>query len=354
MIYNFLTLLGSLGMFLYGMKIMSESLQKLAGEKLRGIMKAMTGNRFSGLTTGFTVTCMVQSSSASTVMMVSFVNAGLLTLSGAIAMILGANLGTTTTFWIVALGGFRFSVSAVSLPLIGLALPMIFSKKPKWRDGGEFLIGVGLLFLGLRFLQDSVPDAATNPELFEFINGFTGYGVFSMLLFIVFGTLLTIMVQSSSVAGAITLAMAYNGWIGYESAFAIILGENIGTTITANLAAIGGNVNAKRAARAHLVFNLIGVIWAMFLFVPLSNLILWVADTQFISWVAGEGASPLLIKMSAFHSIFNLINIALMIGFVKQLEKLMVRMVKDPGGPRLLAPQKSPHMTYESDRKSVV
>jgi len=341
-LFTVLEILGSLGMFLFGMKIMSESLQRLSGERLRGIMHAMTGNRFSGLTTGFTVTCLVQSSSASTVMIVSFVNAGLLTLFGAIGMILGANLGTTTTFWIISILGFKFSISAIALPMIGVALPLIFSRKPRIKDYGEFMIGFGLLFLGLMFLKDSVPDIQNNPGALEFITSFTGKGIFSVISFIIFGAILTVLVQSSSVAGAITLTMAFKGWIDYPSACAIILGENIGTTITANLAAIGGNANAKRAARAHLIFNLIGVTWAIVLFNPLSELILLMVGPR------DTGPNSLPILMAAFHSTFNLINIGLVIGFVKQLERLVVRLVKEPAGPGLLAPQKSPHMTYES------
>ena len=342
LLFTVLEILGSLGMFLFGMKIMSESLQRLSGERLRSIMHAMTGNRFSGLTTGFSVTCLVQSSSASTVMIVSFVNAGLLTLFGAIGMILGANLGTTTTFWIISILGFKFSISSIALPMIGVALPLIFSRKPRMKDTGEFMIGFGLLFLGLMFLKDSVPDIENNPEALEFITSFTGKGFVSVISFIIFGAILTILVQSSSVAGAITLTMAHKGWIDYPSACAIILGENIGTTITANLAAIGGNANAKRAARAHLIFNLIGVTWAIFLFNPLSDLILLMVGPR------DTGPESLPILMAAFHSTFNLINIALVIGFVKQLERLVVHFVKEPEGPGLLAPQKSPHMTYES------
>lgn len=349
MILAILELLGSLGMFLFGMKIMSESLQKLSGEKLRAIMHAMTGNRFSGLATGFSVTCMVQSSSASTVMIVSFVNAGLLTLSGAIAMILGANLGTTTTFWIVSLFGFKFSISAITLPMIGVALPLIFAKNAKCRNSGEFLIGVGLLFMGLDFLKEAVPDVQSNPEALEFINQFTGHGFGSLLAFIVFGTLLTVMVQSSSVAGAITITMAANGWIDYPSACAIILGENIGTTITANLAAIGGNVNAKRAARAHLIFNLIGVVWAIALFVPLSQLTLSIVKPPLdATGLLQNPRGNLPVLMAVFHTSFNTLNIALVIGFVKVLERLVVRLVKEPEIPALLTPHKNPHMTYES------
>lgn len=341
-LFQILEVLGSLGMFLYGMKIMSESLQKISGERLRAIMHAMTGNRFSGLSTGFTVTCLVQSSSASTVMIVSFVNAGLLTLAGAISMILGANLGTTTTFWIISILGFKFSISAIALPIIGIALPMIFSRKPKLRNTGEFLIGFGVLFLGLMFLRDTVPDIESHPEALAFITSFTGRGILSVISFIIFGAILTVLVQSSSVAGAITLVMAGEGWIDYPSACAIILGENIGTTITANLAAIGGNANAKRAARAHLIFNLIGVVWAIVLFNPLSNFILFLVNPL------NTGPQHLPVLMAAFHSVFNLINITLLIGFVKQLESLVVRLVKEPEGPGLLTPNVNPHMTYES------
>jgi phosphate:Na+ symporter len=229
MIGSIFEILGSLGMFLFGMKVMSESLQKLAGEKMRALMRKVTGNRVAALTSGFTVTCLVQSSSASTVMIVSFVNAGLLTVSEAIGMIMGANLGTTTTFWIVSYLGIKFSLSAVALPIIGVALPLIFMRKSVLRDTGECLIGFGLLFLGLVFLRDSVPDIRNNPEVLEFIQDYTGRGLWSVLFFFAFGTILTITVQSSSVAGAITIMMAFKGWIDYPTAAAIILGENVGT-----------------------------------------------------------------------------------------------------------------------------
>jgi len=327
MIGTTLSILGSLGMFLFGMKIMSESLQKLSGERLRGIMRTMTGNRFAGIGTGFLVTCLVQSSSASTVMMVSFVNAGLLTLVESVGMIMGANLGTTTTFWLVSIFGFKFSISAIALPVMGLALPLLFARKLKLRNLGEFCMGFGLLFLGLMFLKDSVPDIRNNPEMLEFIKDFTGHGIGSVLIFFVFGTLLTILVQSSSVAGAITLTMAFKGWIDYPSACAIILGENVGTTITANLAALGGNVQAKRAARVHLIFNLIGVIWAIALFAPFSRLI------DFL--VPSNSALPehIPMHMAAFHSLFNVVNTALLVGFVPQLARLAERLVKDSAKP---------------------
>ena len=337
MIGTTLSILGSLGMFLFGMKIMSESLQKLSGERLRGIMRTMTGNRFAGVGTGFLVTCMVQSSSASTVMMVSFVNAGLLTLVEAIGMIMGANIGTTTTFWLVSFFGFKFSISAIALPVMGLALPLLFARKPRLRNLGEFCMGFGLLFIGLMFLKDAVPDIKNNPEVLGFIKDYTGRGLASTLIFLGFGILLTIIVQSSSVAGAITLTMAYKGWIDFPTACAITLGENIGTTITANLAALGGNVQAKRAARVHFIFNVIGVVWAIALFNPFVN---FVQDL-----VPADATDPvhMPLHMAAFHTLFNVLNTALLIGFVPQLARLAERLVKD----KATAPARD-HMDYDS------
>ncbi|MDA8527610.1 Na/Pi cotransporter family protein [Opitutaceae bacterium] len=323
MIGSFFEILGSLGMFLFGMKVMSEALQKLSGDRLRSLMRTMTSNRFAGVATGFLVTCMVQSSSASTVMMVSFVNAGLLKVVEAIGMIMGANLGTTTTFWIVGFLGFKFSLSKIALPIIGVAMPFLFSRKSTLRDTGEFLVGFGLLFLGLVFLKEAVPDIKNNPEALKFIQSYTDKGIFSILFFFVFGTILTVIVQSSSVAGAITITMAAKGWIDFPTAAAIILGENVGTTITANLAALSGNSNAKRAALAHFFFNIIGVIWAIILFVPLTRL----ADLI----VPGNALDPENIPyhLAAFHTGFNLLNIALLIGFVPKLASVVERMIKD-------------------------
>ena len=325
MLGTFLAILGSLGVFIFGMKTMSEALQKLSGDRLRGMLRAVTSNRLVGTGTGFAVTCLVQSSSASTVMIVSFVNAGLLTLTESISLILGANLGTTTTFWIVSFLGLKFSVSSIALPVIGVGFPLLFLKRAQLRDLGEFLVGFGLLFLGLLFLKESVPDVQKNPEVFTFITKFTGHGHFSVLFFFAFGTVLTILVQSSSVAGAITIMMASKGWIDYPTAAAIILGENVGTTITANLAALAGNTNAKRAALAHFVFNIIGVTWVIAAFWPAIRLVDWL--------VPGDGYAPgaLPTHMAAFHSMFNLVNIALMIGFVPQLARLVQRIVPERG-----------------------
>lgn len=337
MIGTILSILGGLGMFLFGMKIMSESLQKLSGEKLRSVMRTMSGNRFTGVGSGFLVTCLVQSSSATTVMIVSFVNAGLLTVIEATGMIMGANIGTTTTFWLVSFFGFKFSISSIALPIMGLALPMLFARKTVLRSLGEFCMGFGLLFLGLMFLKDSVPDINSNPEILKFITVFTGYGIGSVLMFFVFGTILTIVVQSSSVAGAITLTMAFKGWIDYPTACAIILGENVGTTITANLAALGGNTEAKRAARVHLLFNLIGVAWCIALFGPFTRWIDWL--------VPGDPLEPTAIPlhMAAFHTLFNICNTTLLIGFVSQLGRLAGRLVPaGAGGPA------RDHVAYES------
>ncbi|WP_221030529.1 Na/Pi cotransporter family protein [Actomonas aquatica] len=335
MIGTLFEILGSLGMFLFGMKVMSEALQKLSGEKLRAIMRTMTGNRFAGVGSGFLVTCLVQSSSASTVMMVSFVNAGLLTVVEAIGMIMGANLGTTTTFWIVSFLGFKFSLSSIALPIIGVAMPLIFSRKSTLRDTGEFLIGFGILFLGLMFLKDAVPDIRNNPDQVAFIQNFTGRGLLSVLFFFAFGTVLTIVVQSSSAAGAITITAAANGWIDFPTAAAIILGENVGTTITANLAAMGANTNAKRAAFAHFIFNIVGVIWAIIFFVPLTRL------TDYL--VPGDALNPTAIPfhMAAFHSGFNILNTALLIGFVPLLGKIVTRVIKDRKAT-------SDHVKYEN------
>jgi phosphate:Na+ symporter len=330
------TFLGSLGMFLFGMKIMSEALQKLSGEQLRNAMRTMTSNRLAAVGTGFGVTCLVQSSSATTVMLVSFVNAGLLTLTEAIGMIMGANIGTTTTFWLVSFFGFKVSVSAFALPIMGIALPLLFMKRSKVRDTGEFFMGLGLLFLGLMFLKDSVPDIQKNPEALEFITRFTGKGFLSVLFFFAFGTLLTIVVQSSSVAGAITLTMAHKGWIDYPTACAIILGENVGTTITANLAAIGGSIEAKRAARSHFIFNVIGVIWVL----PLFGLLTGLVDRMLPLNASDPVNIP--IHMALFHTLFNVANTALLIGFVPQIAHLVTRLVKD----RHLSPKD--HVGFES------
>jgi phosphate:Na+ symporter len=314
---------GSLGLFLFGMKVMSEGLQKVSGEGLRALIRNMTRNRVSGIVSGTLMTTLVQSSSATTVMIVSFVNARLLTLRESIGMIMGANLGTTTTFWIVAFLGFKFSLTGIALPCVGIGVAMIFFSKPKIRDSGEALIGFGILFLGLSFLKGSVPDVKANPELFSFLQDWTGNGMGSVAIFFAFGVLLTVLVQSSSVAGAITLTLAAKGWIGYEDAAAIVIGENVGTTITANLAAITAGVEAKRAARAHFLFNMIGVCWMVFLFYPFAHFI------DFITPGDANDTANTLYHLALFHSMFNLTNICLQFPFVTQLAYIATKMVRD-------------------------
>ncbi len=324
---DFLKLIGALGLFIYGMKIMSEAIQKVAGDKLRDIMNTITANRFSGVLTGFLTTAVIQSSSATTVMIVSFVNAGLLKLRQAIGVIMGANIGTTITAVLILVFGFsKFSISTYTLPIIAVGFPLLFAKKESLKSWGEFLIGFSLLFMGLSALKDSVPDLKENPEVLAWITSINDLGFASILLFVLFGTLVTVVVQSSSAAMAITLIMCENGWIPFEMAAAIVLGENIGTTVTANLAAMVGNVHAKRAARAHLMFNVFGVTWMLLVFYFYIDAI----DAVMINF--GQG-SPLnevpAIKwaLTYFHISFNIINTAIMIWFVPQLASVVEKMV---------------------------
>lgn len=326
MIATLIAIFGSLGLFLFGMKVMSQGLQKVSGEGLRSLIRNMTRNRMSGVVTGTLVTTLVQSSSATTVMIVSFVNARLLTLKESIGMIMGANLGTTTTFWLVAFVGFKFNLASIALPCVGIGVALIFFSQPKIRDSGESLIGFGILFLGLSFLKDSVPDVRSNPEMFAFLADWTGYGVGSMLIFFLFGVVLTVCVQSSSVAGAITLTLVAKGWIDYETAAAIVLGENVGTTITANIAALAANTEAKRAARAHLLFNLIGVVWMFVLFIPFVSLV-----DRLVPGPAND-LEYTLYHLAFFHTLFNFTNMCLLVSFVPQLASLATRMVRDKGG----------------------
>lgn len=325
-----LEIAGALGLFLFGMKIMSEGIQKAAGSRFKSILKFMTGNRFAAVFTGLAITAIIQSSSATTVMVVSFVNAGLMNLFQSIGVILGANIGTTITAWIVSLLGFKLKVSALAIPTIGIGFPFLFIKKLKHRDFGNALIGFGLLFLGLDFLKHSVPDIGENPDALYFVTHMTGGGVGSILLFILLGTLLTIIVQSSSASMAITLTMAYQGWIDYPTAAAVVLGQNIGTTVTAYFASIGANTNAKRASRAHIMFNILGTIWVIILFNPFSRLVDFLVPGD----VYGAEAKLLLpVHLSMFHTIFNVINTVIFLPFIKQFEKLVKMMVKEKAEP---------------------
>ena len=326
------TLLGALGMFLYGMNLMSSGLQKAAGERLRGLLSAMTSNPLKGVLTGMGITAIIQSSSATTVMVVSFVNAGLLTLVQAIGVIMGANIGTTITAWMVAWLGFKADISILAVPMMLFGFLFSNSKKNQRKNIGELIVGFCLLFLGLSFMKESVPDLRQTPEVLEFVRTWSAHGFGSVLLFLAFGTVLTLVLQSSSATMAITLIMLSMGWIPFGMACAMVLGENIGTTITANIAASVGNTQAKRAAMSHTIFNLFGVLWALILFYPFLRLVGSVTETVFgLSNPAAEGFSvsgptspegtAALYGLSMLHTLFNLINTLILVWFTGLIAK---------------------------------
>lgn len=323
--YDFLALLGSLALFLYGMKIMSEGLQKFAGDRLRNILTAMTTNRVTGVLTGTLITALVQSSSATTVMVVSFVNAGLLTLSQSISVIMGANIGTTVTAWIISALGFKVDISVFALPLLAFGVPLLFSQKSSRKSIGEFIFGFSFLFMGLDLLKKNAPDLSQNPDMLAFVQNYTDMGFFSVILFVLIGTVLTMIVQASSATMAITLIMCANGWISFELGAALVLGENIGTTITANLAALTANTQARRAALAHLMFNVFGVMWVLILFKPFLSMVDWIID----DWmqVSNAGGVAVSFKLSAFHTCFNVCNVLILIWFVKLIERTVCRLI---------------------------
>jgi len=325
-IYDILKLLGALGLFLYGMKVMSDSLLQVAGDKMRKILASMTSNRVFAVLTGFLITAVIQSSSATTLMVVSFVNAALLTLTEAIGVILGAHIGTTITAWIITILGFKVSISAIALPLVGLGVIFTFLKKENLKTWGHFIIGFAILFIGLQFLKDSVPDIKQNPEMLAFLKSFTNMGVWSYLIFLLIGTLLTVIIQSSSATMALTLIMCNEGWLPFDMAAAMVLGENIGTTITANLGAIMANYQAKRAARAHFISNTLGVLWAMILLVPFLGLINWfVTRNGGLSPFDSPTAIP--VALSLFHTSFNIANTLILIGLVPIIARIVIKMV---------------------------
>ncbi|MDE7153472.1 MAG: Na/Pi cotransporter family protein [Muribaculaceae bacterium] len=277
-ILDFLCLIGSVGLFLYGMKVMSEGLQKAAGDKLRTILGAMTRNRFTGTLTGFFITAIIQSSSASIVMVVSFVNAGLVTLAQSMAVIFGANVGTTFTAWMLTLFGFKVDISAYAISLISVAIICLFSNKSRTKSIGEFLIGFCLLFMGLDMISNYVPDLQSNPGMFEFLQRYAAMGFTSVLIFFAVGCVVTMIIQSSAATFAITLIMFSRGWIDFNLACAIVLGSAVGTTITPIIASMSGNVAAKRTAAGHLMFNVLGSIWCLALFYYFSDFIMWITN----------------------------------------------------------------------------
>ncbi len=334
------TLLGALGMFLYGMNLMSSGLQKAAGDRLRGLLSAMTSNPFKGVLTGLGITSVIQSSSATTVMVVSFVNAGLLTLAQAIGVIMGANIGTTVTAWLVSWLGFKADISILAIPLMLLGFLFSNSKKNQRQNIGELIVGFCLLFLGLSFMKESVPDLNETPQVLEFVKAWSGHGFGSVIIFLVFGTLLTLVLQSSSATMAITLIMLSMGWIPFNMACAMVLGENIGTTITANIAASIGNTQAKRAAMSHTIFNLFGVIWALIFFKPFLALVGRIIELFGLPNPAAEGfavsgpespdSTAALYGLSMLHTLFNTINTLILIWFTKLIEKAVMWIIKTP------------------------
>lgn len=360
--FDLLCLLGAVSLFLYGMKVMSEGLQKAAGDRLRNILSAMTRNRFTGMLTGIVITALIQSSSASTVMVVSFVNAGLMSLAQSMAVIFGANVGTTFTAWIIALFGFKVDTSVFILPVIAFAIPLLFSSASRKKSIGEFMIGFALMFMGLNLINDYVPDLQSNPEMFAFLEHYASMGFASVLLFVMVGVVLTAVIQSSAATFAIVLIMCTKGWISFDLACAVVLGSNIGTTITPILASMSGNVAAKRTAMGHLLFNLFGIVWTLAFFYPFIRLNVditkWLGfgdpnsiysfvneleakDPQLYNSIFDNSlpASHPVLKqiaqmqfsvsfgLSMLHTVFNLINVSIMIwltGFyVKAVEKLV-------------------------------
>ena len=327
-------------MFLYGMNLMSTGLQKAAGDRLRGFLSSMTSNPLKRVLTGLGITAVIQSSSATTVMVVSFVNAGLLTLVQAIGVIMGANIGTTVTAWLVAWLGFKADISILAVPLMLFGFLFSNSKKGQKRNIGELIVGFSLLFLGLSFMKESVPDLKQTPEVLEFVKTWSGYGFWSVLIFLGFGTILTLVLQSSSATMAITLIMLSMGWIPFPMACAMVLGENIGTTITANIAASIGNTSAKRAALSHTIFNVFGVIWALIFFKPFLGLVGKVIElfglpnpaAESFAVTAPEGAegTAALYGLSMLHTLFNTINTFILIWFTGLIEKAVTAIIKAP------------------------
>ena len=325
-IFVILKLLGSLGLLMYGMKTMSESLQKLAGGQLRHFLGAMTTNRVTGMLTGAFVTASVQSSTATTVMTVSFVNAGLLSLVQAISVIMGANIGTTITAWIMSVFGFQIDMNNLIFPFFALAIPLIFSKKNNKKSLGEFIFGFAFMFLGLTTLKGNAMHM--NLEQNEAVIGFITYckewGFFSILLFLIIGGVITMCAQSSAAVMAITLILCSSGVLDLYLGIALVMGENIGTTITSNIAALTANAQARRAALAHFIFNIFGVVWILCVFHPFVDMISGVVDFLFPN-VSKDIA--ITYQLSAFHTAFNICNVFILIWFVKFIEKVVCKLI---------------------------
>lgn len=329
--YDILSVIGALGLFLYGMKVMSEGVQRAGGASMRKILNAMTRSQGRAIFTGFATTSILQSSSATTVMVVSFVNAGLLQLREAFGVIMGANIGTTVTAWLIALALGKFSVAQLALPLIALTLPFFFMKNERLKNTAEVFIGFALLFIGLSALQNVVPTLRENVAFEGFISSFSNHGYLSIVLFVIVGSLVTIFIQSSSAAIALTLALLSSEIITLELAAGMVLGENIGTTVTANFAAVVANSHAKKAARAHLIFNLIGVLWMLPILPYFLDGITFIYKKMFADVnVFGTDSNRVLVAL--FHTSFNVLNMILLIGFTKGILKLAGRLVRNKVG----------------------
>ena len=324
-IAKLLILIGALGFFIFGMKLMSEGLQQAAGNRLRSMLGSITSNRVKGVFTGFGITSIVQSSSVTTVMTVSFVNAGLMTLRQSAGVMMGANIGTTITGWLVLILGFKVSISAYAYMIIALATPLLFVSKGKARAWVTAIFGFCILFIGLDVLKHAVPSLDASSSIVQFFIDFKDVW-YGPVMFVFLGALVTIVIQSSSAAMALTLAMVTAGTIPFEVACAMVLGENIGTTITAEIASLIANVHAKRSARIHSMFNIVGVVWMLLLFpLFLKGLGAIVTGDPFVD-VAVAGTT-----IALFHTSFNLINVILLIWFVPQLVSLAERSVKSKG-----------------------
>ena len=351
---NVLSVLGGLAMFLYGMALMSEGLQKSAGDRLRAFMAKMTSNAFKRVLTGTVVTCLVQSSSATTIMVVSFVNAGLLTLGNAIGVIMGANIGTTLTAWITSLG-FSVNIALFAVPMMGIGFVLHSSKKATMKNIGQFLMGFAVMYVGLTFMKDCSNEVLGQYQtgMMNFFGSINGFGFGSILLFLIAGAVLTIVLQASSATMAITMLLAASGLIDFKLAVAMVLGENIGTTITANIAAAVANTSAKRAARAHTIFNIVGVIWVLCAFGPIVKLICVIMEgldfynpmeaSRQLALVAQNGTelapelmetykNSLLYGIAMLHTLFNITNTLVLIWFTPLIEKAVVWLVKEPKG----------------------
>ena len=364
---DFLGLLGSVGLFLYGMKVMSEGLQKAAGDRLRIILGSMTRNKFAGALTGIFITALVQSSSASVAMVVGFVNAGLISLQQSISVILGSCVGSTFTMWIISLFGFKVDIATFAVPILAFGVPLLFAKQSRTKSIGELIIGFALLFMGLSWINNYVPDLQSNPEMFASLERYASMGFWSVIVFLVVGILVTLVIQSSAATFAITLIMCTKGWINFDLACAIILGSKIGTSITPILASLSGNLGAKRAAVGMLMVNLLGSVWVLAVFYPFVKLCIWITQilgqgdpTQLFSFVNElETTSPDLYNrlfdgslpsddtamrsimsmqvsvsfgLSVFPTVFTILNMMVMIWFDKFYVKLLEWMLPSKKG----------------------